>query len=366
MKYLISIFFLLLAISSGSQTYDIYVSDAGNFNNPPWQILKFDSAGQNPVVFISSNLSWPQDIVFMPDSEIVLVSNLSSGKISRYDANTGAYISDFATSIGGPTRMKIGTDSLLYVLQWTGDGLVRRYHPDGTFAGNFTSVAVNQSIGFDWDANGNLYVSSYGGKYIRKFDASGNDMGVFIDSLQGPTNIWFKNGDLFVNDYNAGQVKQFDSSGNFLATFISNISQCEGVNFMSNGNILIGSGGSHSVKMYDSAGNYLQDLIPPGTGNLLTPNAIVFHKSSNVSVNETVAINTPLVYPTTGRLFHFSPKAKTARKISVCTLGGEYLQDIQIENTWNSDLPDGYYLLRFDFKDNSQIIEKILVSKVGN
>ena len=30
----------------------------------------------------------------------------------------GVYIEDFATGIGGPTRMKIGADSLLYVLQW--------------------------------------------------------------------------------------------------------------------------------------------------------------------------------------------------------------------------------------------------------
>ena len=48
----------------------IYVSDAGNFNKPPWQILKYDENGQNSKVFISEDqgLDWPQDIVFLEDS----------------------------------------------------------------------------------------------------------------------------------------------------------------------------------------------------------------------------------------------------------------------------------------------------------
>ncbi len=70
--------------------------------------------------------------------------------------------------------MKIGADSLLYVLQWSGNGKVRRYELDGTFVDDFTSVGVTQSIGIDWDNDGNLYVSSYGGDNVRKFDTNGN------------------------------------------------------------------------------------------------------------------------------------------------------------------------------------------------
>ena len=47
----------LLTTISNSQSFNVYVSDAGNFNNPPWQILKYDSAGQNPTVFINNNLN---------------------------------------------------------------------------------------------------------------------------------------------------------------------------------------------------------------------------------------------------------------------------------------------------------------------
>lgn len=78
--------------------------------------------------------------------------------------------------------MKIGPDNLLYVLQWNGNGRVKRYQLDGTSMGDFTNASVNQSIGLDWDSSGNLYVSSYNGDSVRKFDSNGNDAGLFINT----------------------------------------------------------------------------------------------------------------------------------------------------------------------------------------
>ena len=153
---LLIVTFLPLNISS--QTMEIYVSDANNFN-APWKILKYDENGENPETFIDTVLAWPQDIVFLEDQQVVLISNLNSGRITKYNSSTGEYIGDFATGISGPTRMKIGKDSLLYVLQWSGNGYVKRYELDGTFLDDFTNSNVPQSIGIDWDVNGNLYVS---------------------------------------------------------------------------------------------------------------------------------------------------------------------------------------------------------------
>jgi sugar lactone lactonase YvrE len=294
MRILIPVFSLFFFISKGfAQDMEIYVSDAGNFSNPPWQILKFDKNGENPQVFIKDNLGWPQDIVFLDDSNVVLISNLNDNRITRYDATTGAYISDFAGSISGPTRMKIGQDNLLYVLQWSGTGKVKRYQLDGTFVGDFTSVGVSQSIGMDWDKDGNLYVSSYNGDMVRKFDNNGNDLGVFVDSdLVGPTNIWFdQDGDLLVSDYDSFWVKRFDPSGNYQGTFISGLRNPEGVAILNNGNILIGNGRSSSVKMFDEDGNYIEDLIESGAGGLIKPNAVVVR---NDSTGETFKINAGL------------------------------------------------------------------------
>ena len=284
---------LLLATNTFGQDIEIYVSDAGNFASPPWKILKFDENGENPEIFIDTVLAWPQDIVFLEDQQVVLISNLNSGRITKYNSSTGDYIGNFATGIAGPTRMKIGADSLLYVLQWSGNGKVWRYQLDGTFVDEFTSLGVAQSIGIDWDSEGNLYVSSYSGDNVRKFDTNGNDLGLFVTSnLSGPTNIWFDaNGDLLVSDYDGTAVKRFDSTGSYVNNFITGLGGSEGVDFFSNGNILIGNGVTHSVKMFDSNGVYIEDFIPNGSGGLMTPNAVVIRKSNPVSVDDESSIN---------------------------------------------------------------------------
>ncbi|OJJ17042.1 hypothetical protein BKI52_30470 [marine bacterium AO1-C] len=265
------------AKTAKSYKVEIYVSDAGNFNKGPYQILKLDENGQNPVVFHSDKLAWPQDILFLEDKGIVLIPNLSKGYIGRYDIKTGKFIDNFATGIKGPTRIKIGPDNLLYVLQWVGNGLVKRYKPDGTFVDDFTKVGVPQSIGLDWDKAGNLYVSSFGkGKngLIRKFNSSGKDLGLFASNnahLKGPTNIRFdKSGNLIVNDYAAGTLRKFDSKGKFIKNLATNMGKLEGIGMLKNGQFLVGS--KNSVKLFDKNGQFIKNFY---TGKkLLNANAV--------------------------------------------------------------------------------------------
>jgi sugar lactone lactonase YvrE len=288
-KLLFRIFFLLImAANLQAQDNDIYVVDVGPNREPPFQVLRFDAKGENPQVFINSELNRPQDIVFLEDSNTALVSNLPSNRITKYDATTGNYLGDFSVGrADGPTRMKIGADNLLYVLQWFGNGRVLRYQLDGTFVDEFTSVGVTQSIGLDWDSQGNLYVSSFDRSHVRKFDGDGNDLGLFISSsLLGPTNIWFEdNGDLLVLDWSGTSVKRFDSSGNFLGQFMQGLSQAEGIDTLSNGHFLIGNGGTSAVKQFDENGNFVKDFIPSGSGGLATPVAVVRRQSSGFEIN---------------------------------------------------------------------------------
>ena len=358
----IAVFVLFLTSNVFCQTINIYVSDAGNFSSPPWQILKFDENGENPEVFINTNLAWPQDILFLEDQQVVLISNLNSGKISKHNSSTGEYIGDFANGIGGPTRMKIGADSLLYVLQWSGNGKVRRYQLDGTFVDEFTSVGVAQSIGIDWDRNGNLYVSSYGGDLVRKFDTTGNNFGIFVNTnLAGPTNIWFDdNGDLLVTDYDGTAVKRFDSSGTFINNFLTGLSQAEGVGFFPNGNILIGNGATHSVKMYDSNGVYMEDFIPNGSGGLITPNAIVIREvnPSSVSGDENSSnLNTFVLEQNYPNPFNPSTKIKFtissviasgAKQSQLVTLKVYNILGKEIATLVSEELSAGEYEVEFD------------------
>tara|TARA_R100001015_G_C4607224_1_gene162329 strand:+ start:150 stop:1208 length:1059 start_codon:yes stop_codon:yes gene_type:complete len=332
-----------------AQDYDIYVSDAGNFTTG-FKIIKYDSSGSNPSTFINTNLPWPQDMIFFEDSGFVLVSTIGNGRISRFDSNTGAFLSHFATGIGDPTRMKIRNDTL-YVLQWAGNNRILRYLLDGTYIGNFTTAGVGSSIGLDWDHHGNLYVSSYYGDYVQKFGPSGADSGRFINSnLAGPTNIWFdKNGDLLVSDYDGTAVKRFDSTGSFKSNFITGLSKCEGVAFLPNGDILIGNGFSSSVKQYDSLGNYKRDIIPSGRGGLQNPNAIVIRPkrlSSGLSAEK--VDQAPTIRPTVGEVFDILGPQQIDQ-ISLISMDGRISQ-LSINNSYIdlSNRRSGIYVLRLE------------------
>lgn len=356
---LISISYLL-----SSQTYDIYVSDAGKFNNPPWQILKFDQNGQNPFTFISTNLNWPQDILFLEDSNTVLISNLGSGRITRHNATTGVFINDFATGISGPTRTRIGPDSLLYVLQWQGNGKVRRYKLDGTYLGEFTSSGVTQSIGLDWDKHGNLYVSSYNGDLVQKFDTAGVDQGAFINSnLAGPTNIWFDtNGDLLVSDYDGTAVKGFDSTGVYINDFMPGLKNSEGAALLPNGHILIGNGGTRSVKEFDASGSYVQDLIPTSLGGLIAPNAVVIRNHQNVKLEEFKSLSTPVIYPSAGSEFYVdSLYVQQIESIIIYDHTGKMVTRIR-DGHWSAEkYAPGAYVVMIYFKDGSKTAQDIVV-----
>ena len=134
---------------SAQNDYYIYVSDAGGFNvDGPWQIIRYDLDGSNPLVLVddtffeSENIGWPQDILFLEDQNVMLVSCLVGNRITKHNAQTGAYIEDFASVPGGPTRMKLGDDGFIYVVQWSNtDNKILRFQEDGTF--NFGSSGTS-------------------------------------------------------------------------------------------------------------------------------------------------------------------------------------------------------------------------------
>lgn len=269
----------IFTLTQAQKNFDIYVSDAGNFDKPPWQIIKFDSAGLNPEVFIKDSLDWPQDILFLEEKREVLISNLGSGKICRHHAETGEYLGDFALGIGGPTRMLIGPDSLLYVLQWLDDWKVQRYSLNtGKKVGESDSGVV-ASIGICWDVSGNSYVTSYKESTVTRFDKNGKFSKVLIDTnIKGPTNIWFDadKEELCILNYSGGGISRFNLNGEFIDTLAMNdLKQCEGVAFLPDGNVLIGNGTTKSVRLFNGKLEFQRDLVAPNTAGLLNPNAVV-------------------------------------------------------------------------------------------
>lgn len=359
-----------VAITSNAQEQEVYyyVSDAGNFNNPPWQILKFDENGENPEVFIDDNIAWPQDILFLESENEVLISSLNTDLITKHNAQTGEFIENFASGIDGPTRMKIGPDGLLYVLQWLGNGNVFRYQLDGTFVDEFTNVGVPQSIGIDWDSDGNLYVASFTGDSVEKFDQNGVFLETFIDSnLVGPTNIWFEeNGDLIVIDYNGGSVKRFDSEGNFIGIFIDGISFAEGFAFLPDGDILIGDGNNSAVNRYTSDGMFVEVFIESGAGNLITPNAIV--RREVTLATEDFLAKKAIISPTIGSAFNIEVIDKSkVQNITIYNVLGQKVTSLNPQQEtifWNAlDATEGIYFIKIIGIDGSQESQKVIVKK---
>ncbi|MCB0809563.1 MAG: hypothetical protein KDB96_09820 [Flavobacteriales bacterium] len=366
MKHLLILVALSCSSLSLAQADGIYVSDAGGFQNPPWQIVRYDLDGQDPQTFIADSLNWPQDILFLEDSNVVLISNLGSGQINRHDATTGAFLSHFATGIGGPTRMRIGPDSALYVLQWTGNGRVRRYALDGSYLGEFTSVTVPQSIGLDWDNAGNLYVSSYTQDHVRRFDPQGNDLGLFITTnLAGPTNVWSDtDSTLMVADYDGNAVKRFDLNGNYLGVFIGGLGKTEGYAYFPDGSLLLGNGITHSVKRFDVNGAFLGDIVPNGSGGLQNPNAIVVRGTPMTAIPERGTSHHPLtVKPTVGRHFEIATTHR-AGLVGLEVRSVDGVRVVELEGmVWEADtVAPGTYLIVGHWNDGALTSRRVLVS----
>ena len=349
------------------QNLEIYVSDAGGFNSPPWQILKFDGNGENPEIFIEDSLGWPQDILFLEDQEVVLISNLSSGEINRHSADDGTYIDQFAAVTGGPTRMAIGADELIYVLQWSGNGSVLRFDQNGNFVDEFTDLGVNQSIGMAWDEEGRLYISSYGGDLVERFNSDGTSDGTFIETnLAGPTNIWFEeNGNLLVSDYNAGSIKRFDSDGDFMGVYIPSLSQPEGIAYLPSGELLIGNGGTGEVKRFDDEGMFIDDFIPSGTNpGLVTPNAVVV-RSLNTSLDSGFEQDQNFIVPSIGQTFYISSEmSQNITSMSVFSSTGHEIDNLPVTDdvVWDaSSRNDGFYIINATLSDGLVLKQKVMV-----
>lgn len=309
---------LIFSFSSIAQ-YEVYVTTG---NGPAASsVKKYDPSGNYLGDFISpgsSPLNWPQDIVFIENDAVALVSGLNNNAIFRYDGVTGALIDTFASNISGPTRMKIGADGYLYVLEWSGGSRVMRYDLTGNFVDTFTNIAVSNSIGLDWDTTGNLYVSSYNGNAIYRFDPSGNYMDTPISTgLAGPTTIWFDSiGDLYVCNWNGNFIKRFDATFTEQPNNFGTISKPEGYISLPNGDILLPSGGpSSSIRRYDSQGNFIANF---STGNgLANPNA-VYVKTTAADLDEG-SLDTPLFYPSIGSRFYIQDLAGTDQEEIVLT-----------------------------------------------
>jgi len=259
-------------------------------------------------------------------------------------------------------------DSMLYILQWLGDGKVKKYKTDGSFVSNATQSGVSTSIGMDWDQNGDLYVSSYNGKFIERFDPDGKSKGKFISSgLFGPTNIAFNSdGQLIVLDYNSGRVLLFDKDGKLLKVLFQGVTNCEGIHLTSDGKIIVGAGSS--VRIYDENDVFQKYLVPPGENGLRNANAVVYREiiKSGTEEEQNEKKNNHFLISLGANVYIVSPNADDITMINIFDVKGQlvFTHDVSKDTVLDlSDFTSGLYFARTNSMKYYNLTQKVVVAK---
>jgi hypothetical protein len=229
----------------------------------------------------SGGLAATQEVRWAADGNL-LVCGSGNTSILKYDKNNGNFLGQFTTgySLQTPTKMSIGADGNIYVSQWDAaqNKVVRFNGTTGAYIDEFTDqgLGLNNGMGHAWDATGNFYVAGFNSRDIKKYDANGHYVGIFIPTgtgigqLMGPVNIWFdNNNNFFVVDWRANNVKKYNATtGAFIAVYISGLSRCEGFTFDLSGNLYVCNYLVNQVNKYDANGNFISVVVTGGGLNV--------------------------------------------------------------------------------------------------
>ena len=126
---------------------------------------------------------------------------------------------------------KVGFSGVIYT---TGDvfvsvsnGLVKEFKPNGTLVQTLnTGNGNDETTGSAFDASGNLYVATFSGNTVAKFDSTGNlvTRSFATGFNSDPESISFTRlGNLFVGEADGlRQINEFDANGTNVASFSPN------------------------------------------------------------------------------------------------------------------------------------------------
>ena len=181
------------------------------------QILAYDATtGVFDGVFATANISDPVALGIGPDGDLY-VANRASDTVDRYNAFTGALIDTFVSTgdggLSGPSGLAWGLDGNLYVTSRYTNQVMMYNGTTGAFDQVFIDVGggLNSPLGLGQAANGNWYVSSFGGGTVGVFAGEGSALG----SLPGnaPTGLTVgPDGKIYFTDYNTSTVSVFNTS----------------------------------------------------------------------------------------------------------------------------------------------------------
>ncbi len=260
--------------------------------------------------FASSNgLAGSQGMAFGPDGNLC-VSSFNTAEVKRYHGTTGAFIDSVGAGSGlaQPAGLTFGSDGNLYVSS-VFTAQVKRFNGiTGAFMGNFVptgSGGLYEPAGLVFGPDGSLYVSGF--YYGNVFRYNGTT-GAFIDNLV-PANSGGLSGATYV--IFSSDVKRYDGkTGTFKSIFVSTGSgglvNARDLAFGPDGNLYVSSFSSDEVERYNGntglpigSGNFM----PAGSGGLNGPDGLSFGPDGNLYVGSIFTDDVKRFNGTTGTSF---------------------------------------------------------------
>ncbi len=227
-----------------------------------------------------AGLSETQEILVRGDD--VFVVGIGTPSVLRFDRRGGPG-SSFTSGylLRGPTKANWGPDGDLYVSQWgSGQTSVAVFDGEtGTFVREATPD-LDRPMDQAWDAQGTLYVVSFGTRDVRRFDADGSLIDVFVqpdEHLLGPVNLWLDEaGDLIIIDWTGGSIQKYSGAdGTHVAQLVSGLTNPEGWDIGPDGRLYVGEWNAHRVRAVDLETGEVGPNFVTG-GGLGDPNGLAF------------------------------------------------------------------------------------------
>ncbi|MEW6536890.1 MAG: hypothetical protein AB1454_14865 [Candidatus Auribacterota bacterium] len=231
---------------SFAATYDLWVTGP--------TIERFDGDTGTSLGSVGSG----SGIAYGPDGNVYVFSPYN-GKVSRYNAQTGAYIDDFLSSFQGSHDMAFGPDGKLYTVNHFTSGVpnIFRYSVDGSYEALAT---MQYATGITFDSAGNMYVAAHTTSTINKYTKDG----VFLQTIVSGSVadlmdiVVTPSGDLAASYYYSDTLKILDiNTGAVKAT--QTVPSVWGLAIGPDGNLYVTNGDSDTILQLNSVSGAVLD-----------------------------------------------------------------------------------------------------------
>ena len=206
---------------------------------------------------------------FDPRDPTSLVSFVADDPLTPEDESGG---------LDGPTGAIFGPDGNLYVASFEGDSILRFDGETGAYLDVFVPPGAGgldgPDAGLEFGPDGHLYVPSYWNHRVLRYDGStGASLGDFVPAglggLRNPRDVAFRDGFVFVASSTNNRVLRYDAGGAFVDRFINVPSPYHLQFHPVTGDLLVVNLNRNNVRIHDRfTGEFKRLLVGGGAGGL--------------------------------------------------------------------------------------------------